>query len=518
MAKGTGDRIFFHEKVLEILNETSPEKPMQKKRMLEILKQRYDITPTRTTLDRKLADLETKGYNLVNAGRKGFYLERSDDSLSDGELRILIDSIMYSKVVTEDDSPAIIEKIAKLGSGDFQKEMKKRSHAATYIKKDVYWGTVDSVELVQKAIFTGKQISCNYILSFDSYEFDYKFVENVVINPYELAFSNGKYYLLCSYENDEGLSVLRVDRLDLIEVLSSNCVENDALKKVKDQNLQSYIYSQPELKGGQPESFDLLCYPEGIEAVYDAFGSSNIRDMISRPENYDDPDTKLVSVRTTREAVKSWAVFHADSVVVIKPQDLRDEIAEALKTAEHTYLKSGKPSRIRSWIARSLDEAIREVKNAGKKAVHYTGHGKKKQLEKIDLADYDITGLRDLSLWCCDVKCSKSDSVYPDMKHLYFIRGCFAPDIYQHFPSLTHITVSGSDINNIDFIKQYKKLFVLRIVECGTVADFSPVFELNELKVFETDSEQFNEEMVEKLRQKFPDCKIRIVEPRKKRG
>ena len=133
-------------------------------------------------------------------------------------------------------------------------------------------------------------------------------------------------------------------------MLSSNSVENDALKKVKDQNLQSYIYSQPELKGGQPESFDLLCYPEGIEAVYDAFGSSNIRDMISRPENYDDPDTKLVSVRTTREAVKSWAVFHADSVVVIKPQDLRDEIAEALKTAEHTYLKSGKPSRIRSWI------------------------------------------------------------------------------------------------------------------------------------------------------------------------
>ena len=66
MAKGTGDRTFFHDRVLEILKETSPDKPMQKKRMHELLEQRYDIIPTRTTFDRKIADLEVHGYKLVN--------------------------------------------------------------------------------------------------------------------------------------------------------------------------------------------------------------------------------------------------------------------------------------------------------------------------------------------------------------------------------------------------------------------------------------------------------------------
>ena len=64
MAKGMGDRTFLHDIILEIVNDATPERPMQKKQIIQRLKQR-DIELSRTTLDKKLSDLENKGYRMV---------------------------------------------------------------------------------------------------------------------------------------------------------------------------------------------------------------------------------------------------------------------------------------------------------------------------------------------------------------------------------------------------------------------------------------------------------------------
>ena len=191
MAKGIGDRTFLHDIILDIINDASLERPMQKKEIIQRLKQR-DIELSRTTLDKKLSDLENKGYKMINVGRKGFYLEKSDDSLSDGELRFLIDTVMYSRLIPEDDTAEMIEKLAKLGSGYFEKEMKKRAYSAERIEKDTFWGTIENVTIIQKALFAHKQISCNYITTID-FDMVYKFKDDIIVNPYELAFSGGKY-------------------------------------------------------------------------------------------------------------------------------------------------------------------------------------------------------------------------------------------------------------------------------------------------------------------------------------
>lgn len=511
MAKGIGDRTFLHDIILDIINDASPERPMQKKEIIQRLKQR-DIELSRTTLDKKLSDLENKGYKMINVGRKGFYLEKSDGSLSDGELRFLIDTVMYSRLIPEDDTAEMIEKLAKLGSGSFEKEMKKRAYSAERIEKDTFWGTIENVTIIQKALFAHKQISCNYITTID-FDMVYRFKDDIIVNPYELAFSCGKYYLLCSYENDEDLVVLRLDKLDHLKLLKSKCVENHALEKVKNEKgIQNYLYNQPELKGGQQMEFDLLCYNDSLDEVYDIFGKQNTRIKPIKPENYDDPESTLITVRTTREAMKSWAIIHADSIVVVDPEDFREEIVEAFDNAEYTYRKTGKPSRIRSLIARSLDDSIREAKISGMMNVRYAGHSKNRELEMIDIGKFDLEALEHLSLSYCRVCCSEKDTLFTQLHSISLMNCIFDTSVFRHLPNLDRITIARSIITDLEFLNQYKAMKTLKIIECENITDISPVFKLESLGRFETDCVYFDEKAAKRLRQKFPDCKIRVFE------
>lgn len=510
-----GDQTFLLEYIIEILKTTSKEHPIQKQRIIQILNNKYDVYPSRGTINAKFDILVKNGYQIEKIPRKGFYLENQESDFTDGELRMLIDSVLYSGILTEKYSADIIEKLAKLGSQSFCKSMEKLAIKAKNIDKSannkILSSILINVEDIQQAISENRQISCNCVTYNQFFEPENIYDEDIVVNPYELAFSDGKYYLVCAIEKSEEISVLRLDRLTDIGLLDSRCVEIELLKKIRnDKGLQNYIYSQPQLKGGRHERFTLICYRGALDEVYDAFGN-NLRIRTDKIENYDDPDTAIVTVETTHEAMKSWAVMHSENVVVIKPQEVRDEIVDALKSAEYTYFKSGKPAWIRSWTARSLDEAIREMRISGRRSLHYTGRGKKDDLEKIDIGSIDLSDITSLSLWGCDISESSMTGVFSELKTLNLIGSKFDTEIFEHFPSLSSISVARSDIDNIDFVKHYKNLRRLCISECADISDFSALYALDKLKKFETDNINFTEIEAENLQTKFPECQIKIL-------
>ena len=507
------EKVFLHEKILEIMKEATPEKPIQKKRIIEILENRYGVHVARGTLNAKFADLEEKGYKLTQVG-KGFFLENTEILLSDGELRMIADSILYSGVVSSSYASDIIGRLGEMASPEVAKVFEKRAKSAKLLGRPGDYNIIIFIENIQKAIAEGKQVSCNVIEYDRFFEPVRKYDDNVVVNPYELAFSGGRYYLVCALDGSDELSMLRVDRLVDVKMLDSTAKEIPQIKKIRnDKGMEQYIYSQPELKGGQKERFTLLCYRDSLNDVYDAFdGDLRIRNDID--ENYDDPDTVRVSVETTHDAMVAWAVMHADSVVVTFPQSVHEEIVQALKAAEHTYFKTGKPSFVRAWTALSIDEALREVRNAGRKMVHYTGHGKKNELEKLDLGKVDFSGIRAVTLWACDISESSIEGAFTDVEKLSLIRGKFSAEVFEHFPNLKSITIVGDEIDNLKFIKQYGSLRELRIIECDNITDFTTIFELDELKKLETDNVNFTEGIAAKLREKFPDCKVKITEPK----
>lgn len=509
MADYKGDKTFVHDRIIEIMKGSGPENPMRKINVIRTLEDVYHIHVSRTCFDEKLADLEKKGYYVHKTG-KGFYLENTNLMFDEGELRYLIDSLLYSGAVPASYASEMIEKLAALGTPQFAKLMKKRAVLAKLTGRSGDRSLFLNIDYIQEAINENRQLSCNVT----EYDMELapvkKFDSDIVVDPYELAFSGGKYYLVCSVDGSEEVTVLRVDRLTDVKLLDTKLSESAQFKKIKnDKGMQKYISSQPELKGGRRERFTLLCYRQSLSDVYDAFGD-DLTVKTYAEENYDDPDTVRVSVETTHDAMVVWAVMHADSVVVTSPKTVREEIVQALKAAEHTYFKTGKPAFIRAISALNIEEALREVRISGRRFLRYTGHGKKNEPEKIDLGSIDLTGITTVSLWHCDID-SGTDRVFEDVKILKLVRSRFTPDIFDRFPNLESMTVAGSDIGDISFLKKYKKLRELCIAECDNITDFAPVYILDALRKFETDSEYFTEEEQEKLTKRFPKCKVKKV-------
>ncbi len=507
---------FIHEKILKILKTATPEKPIQKERIREILLEDEGLDVSRGNLNSKFADLEEKGIVIIKT-KDGFYVNNDEQDFTDGELRMIADSVLYSGVVSSSYAADIISRLGEKGSAEFAKYMEKRAKAAKILNRTGNSSIIIYIEDIQNAIVHGKQISCNIIEYDRFFEPVRKYDNDIVVDPYELAFSGGKYYLVCAVDGNDELTMLRVDRLVDVELLESNAREIQQIKNIRnDKGMQKYIYSQPELKGGQKERFTLLCYRDSLNDVYDAFdGDLRIRNDIE--EDYDDPDTVRVSVETTHDAMIAWAVTHADSVVVIYPKSVREEIEQVLKAAEHTYFKTGLPASFRSYIAHTIDEALREARIAKINKVSYTGRGKIGRLEKLDIGRVDLSGMQCLHLWACDITESRVNGVFTDVEWLLLTRGKFSPEIFVHFPNLNKISIAGDEIDNLEFIKQYKSLIELRIIDCNNISDFTPLFELDELKCFITDNVNFTEELTEKLCENFPDCTIKIEEPLRRR-
>jgi len=516
MADYKGDKTFVHDRIIEIMNGSGPENPMRKINVIRILEDVYHIHVSRTCFDEKLADLEKKGYYVHKTG-KGFYLENTNLMFDEGELRYLIDSLLYSGSVPASYASEMIEKLAALGTPQFAKQMKKRSVLAKLTGRSGDRSLFLNIDYIQEAINENRQISCNVT----EYDMELapvkKYDRDIVVNPYELAFSGGKYYLVCSVDGSEEVTVLRVDRLTDVKLHDTKIRESAQFKKIKnDKGMQKYISSQPELKGGRREHFTLLCYREALSDVYDAFGD-DLTVKTYAEENYDDPDTVRVSVETTHDAMVSWAVMHAGNVVVTSPKSVREEIVQALKAAEHTYFKTGKPAFIRAISALNIEEALREVRISGRRYLRYSGHGKKNDPEKVDLSKADLSGIRTVNLWACDVSVSDINTVFENVEKLQFVRCSFTPDIFDHFPNLKSIGIVGSDIADLGFLKRYGSLRELRMIECGNITDFSEICGLDGLRIFETDSTVFTEAEAAKLSKRFPDCKLKLAKPRRKK-
>lgn len=79
-----------------------------------------------------------------------------------------------------------------------------------------------NIELLGEAIYEGRKVSFQYL----EYGVDKKLhpklredgsVREYVVNPYQMAAKEGKYYLICNYDKYDDISNYRVDRITKVE-------------------------------------------------------------------------------------------------------------------------------------------------------------------------------------------------------------------------------------------------------------------------------------------------------------
>ncbi len=112
----TGNKKNLNLLVLEILRHYTDENhSLTQQEILKLLEQNYDIQCDRRSVKANVLSLKEMGYDIsMESGYR--LLSREFD---DAELRILIDSVLFSKSISTKQAKSLIEKLRGLGSKYF---------------------------------------------------------------------------------------------------------------------------------------------------------------------------------------------------------------------------------------------------------------------------------------------------------------------------------------------------------------------------------------------------------------
>ena len=322
----TGNKKMLNMLILDILKEyTDEEHRLTQQDIIKILRRNYDMDCDRRSVKNNILCLIDLGYeiNMDN----GYYLEERE--LEDAELRMLIDSVLFSKTLSATQAKRLIKKLETFGNRYFAAKVSHVSNtpslARTENKQVLY--TVNSIN---DAIDEKKKIKFRYY----KYGSDLKLHDrdkDYILNPYQMVASNGHYYLLGNVDKYDNVSYFRIDKMMNVEIL------DDVVKPMKEVkglenglDLPRHMAEHAYMFCGESVPMKIRCREDTMDCLVDWFGR-DIR-VLSK-----DSDAGEITVRVTcnYNAMFYWALQYGPHIEVLEPVELRKELRdEILKMAE----------------------------------------------------------------------------------------------------------------------------------------------------------------------------------------
>ena len=328
--------------ILEILKKYSDENHrLNQKEIIDLLESEYQMTVDRKAIKRNLMNLLDSGYELeytetVRTNKKGeqetlysdWYLVRD---FADAELRLLIDSLLFSKHIPYSQCKELIGKLEGLSNKYFKAKVK---HIRTLPEKmpnnkQLFY----NIEILDEAISKGKKVEFNY----NDFGIDRKLhhrmnsdgtVRKYVVNPYQMAAANGRYYLIANYDRYFNISHYRVDKISNVKILDEPVKKQGEL--AESINLPKHMAEHIYMFSGESSKVTMLIDKFLVNDIVDWFG----KDVSFYAET---EDKVTASVVVNLKAMRYWAMQYANHVEVLKPVELREQIKEDLQNALGKY-------------------------------------------------------------------------------------------------------------------------------------------------------------------------------------
>ena len=194
-----------------------------------------------------------------------------------------------------------------------------------------------TIEVLDEAITTGKRVSFKYISNFGT---DKKpqlgknknGKTNIYeVNPYQMAATNGRYYLIATHKYYPDVSNYRIDRIVNIGILDEPVTparEIPALKNGLD--LPRHMAENIYMFGGKGAVVKFRAKKYIIKDILDWFG----RDVRFMNETEDEVDVK---VSVNEDAMLYWSLQYGEHIEVLEPTGLRERIGAAAKAISDKY-------------------------------------------------------------------------------------------------------------------------------------------------------------------------------------
>ena len=286
----------------------------------------YDIEFSKCT-NREVKDAKTGEIETTSA-MSGVWLAKD---FEDSELRLIIDSLLFSSHVPQSQLGDLIDKLVGLSSEYFEAHVEHIHSVPSTLpaSAQLFW-TIDQLDA---AISAKRKVSFNYL----DYGIDKKqhprrrpdgTVREYVVSPYQMAAKDGKYYLICNYDKYDDISNYRVDRIANVQIL--------------DEPLKPFS----ALQGSQGAPLDLAKYVQEHVYMYSSATSrvrfriakrmaGDVIDKFGLGVRFEDEtdDYVTVSARVNERAAQQFAKNFAPNVLILEPKRLAEKVR---KEAEQT--------------------------------------------------------------------------------------------------------------------------------------------------------------------------------------
>ena len=298
---------------------------LKQQEIIDLLDREYGMVCDRKSVKSNIECLIEWGYEIEND--KGWYL--AEREFEDIELRMLIESVLFSKGIPAHQAMTLIEKIKNMGSIYFRDNVNY-----TYSVKELYHTgnkqAFTNIEIIEEAIHNKRQIEFVYNVYGTDKKMHPRREKKYIVSPYRIIVSN-KPYMVCNTRNHDNLSNYRIDRITDIKILDEKSRPINEIEGMKyGFDLAKYISEHIYMFSDDVVRVKFKVKKSIMSEVVDWFGT----DFVVRSETEDEA---VIQVNSSEQAMIFWIMQYGEYVEVLEPEDIREKVKEKIREMAKKY-------------------------------------------------------------------------------------------------------------------------------------------------------------------------------------
>ena len=244
--------------LLRILEQRTDENHRLNVPQLVQLLENQGILAERKSIYSDIDTLRSLGYDIqLQRGRGGGYWMASR-AFELSELKLLVDAVQSSSVISARTSKRIIHKLEALCSDYEGTQLQRQVYVDGRPKSDSHT-LLYSIDALHSAINAGRMV-----------RFRYKDGGTRTVSPWQLAWENGCYYLI-AFADEKGIRHYRVDKMSGVRVLDA---PRRGQEQFADLDLPAYLRKHFGMYGGPEHRVTLRCTADLEGAMRERFGAT----------------------------------------------------------------------------------------------------------------------------------------------------------------------------------------------------------------------------------------------------
>ena len=330
MAKGENQKLKMLYLVKIFTEETDDDTKLTIHDIIDRLKA-YEVNADRKTLYTDFEELRNYGLDIISE-REGrdhyYYLGERDFELA--ELKILVDSVLSAKFITENKSRALISKLKALASHNQAQQLNRQvliSGRIKTINKSIYY----NVDELHTAISKDRKITFHYFQWTSSKEMELRHDGALyTVSPWCLIWDDEYYYLVAYDDKDEIIKHYRVDKMLHINISDEPRGGREAFRNF---DLPRYTKSLFGMFSGKQTPVTLEGTAEMAGVILDRFGT----DIIMNPRA-DGGFVAIVDAAISPQFL-GWIMSLGEGIKITAPPSVVEAMQEEVKRLQRQYLE-----------------------------------------------------------------------------------------------------------------------------------------------------------------------------------